>query len=126
MKSSTLATSSSLDRVVWRTDLQTELNVTSNTVLRWMKAGKLPPPDVAISRKTKGWRLSTLHNAGIGIALANPGVQVEPGGLSQALEKLLSTCQSSDDAGYGALSTSFVRGIVHAALARGTDREEYV
>lgn len=56
-----------LDRVIWRADLQTKLNVTSNTVLRWMKAGKLPPPDVAISRKTKGWKLSTLHGAGIGI-----------------------------------------------------------
>lgn len=56
------------DRVIWRTDLQTELNVTSNTVRRWMLSGKLPPPDVDISRKTKGWRLSTLHEAGIRLA----------------------------------------------------------
>jgi hypothetical protein len=53
------------DRVIWRADLQAEMRVTSETVRRWMKAGKLPPPDVDISRRTKGWRLSTLHRAGI-------------------------------------------------------------
>ncbi len=56
---------SSEDRVIWRADLETSLNVTSSTVRRWLKAGKLPPPDVDISRRTRGWRLSTLHSAGI-------------------------------------------------------------
>lgn len=52
-------------KVIWRQDLQERLNVTSNTVRRWMLAGKLPPPDVDLSRKTKGWLLSTLAEAGI-------------------------------------------------------------
>lgn len=45
-------------KVIWRQDLQERLNVTSNTVRRWMLAGKLPPPDVDLSRKTKGFRVA--------------------------------------------------------------------
>lgn len=55
------------DRVIYRTDLCKMLGVGSEALRRWMKAGKMPPPDVAISRKTMGWRLSTLRNAGIGL-----------------------------------------------------------
>lgn len=53
------------DRVIWRADLQAKIGVSSNTIRRWIIAGKLPPPDVDISRRTKGWRMSTLHAAGI-------------------------------------------------------------
>lgn len=53
------------DRVIWRADLQTQMHVTSETLRRWMRDGKLPKPDVDLSRRTKGWRLSTLHSAGI-------------------------------------------------------------
>jgi predicted DNA-binding transcriptional regulator AlpA len=54
-----------LDRVIWRQDLQKKLCVTSNTVRRWMKAGKLPQPDVNLSSRTKGWRVSTLRTTHI-------------------------------------------------------------
>lgn len=57
------------DRVIWRPDLQKMMGVTSETVRRWMKAKRLPTPDVAMSRKTLGWRVSTLRNAGINIAV---------------------------------------------------------
>jgi predicted site-specific integrase-resolvase len=57
----------SQDRVIYRTDLCKMLGVGSEALRRWLKAGKLPPPDVAISRKTMGWKLSTLQNAGIGL-----------------------------------------------------------
>ncbi|MGS1117451.1 helix-turn-helix transcriptional regulator [Castellaniella sp. UC4442_H9] len=53
------------DRVIWRTDLAERLGVSSSTMRRWMLAKKLPEPDVDLSRQTKGWRLSTLHKAGI-------------------------------------------------------------
>lgn len=53
------------NRVIWRPDLQHKLEVSSNTILRWMKSGRLPEPDVNLSRKTKGWLLSTLEEAGI-------------------------------------------------------------
>lgn len=56
------------DPVIWRMDLQDRMHVTSETLRRWMIAGKLPPPDVAISRRTKGWKLSTLRAAGINLA----------------------------------------------------------
>jgi hypothetical protein len=56
------------DRIVWRSEIcKLAGGVTSETVRRWMKSGKLPPPDVALSLKTKGWKLSTLHTAGIGL-----------------------------------------------------------
>lgn len=56
------------DRVIYRDELKTLANgVCSQTIRRWLKSGKLPAPDVAISLRTKGWRLSTLQAAGIGL-----------------------------------------------------------
>lgn len=56
------------DRVIWRRELQEEMHVTSETIRRWMRDGKLPPPDVNLSHRTKGWRLSTLREAKILLA----------------------------------------------------------
>ncbi len=53
------------DRVIWRPDLQKMMGVTSETIRRWMKAKRLPAPDVAMSRKTLGWRVSTLRAHGL-------------------------------------------------------------
>lgn len=53
------------DRVIWRPDLQKMMGVTSETVRRWMKENRLPAPDVAMSRKTLGWRISTLRAHGV-------------------------------------------------------------
>lgn len=58
---------SEIDRVLYRRDLSEELRVGSECIRRWMRAGKLPPPDVYVSRKTIGWRLSTLRAAGINL-----------------------------------------------------------
>lgn len=55
------------DRVIYRTELMSQLNVGSETIRRWIKGGKLPTPDIDISRKTRGWKLSTLQAAGIGL-----------------------------------------------------------
>ena len=55
------------DRVIWRADLCTSLKVCSETIRRYMKADKLPRPDVQLSRRTMGWKLSTLRAAGIDI-----------------------------------------------------------
>lgn len=59
------------DRVIWRPELTKLMGVTSNTVRRWMKTERLPKPDVDMSRKTQGWRISTLRSAGINIAPMN-------------------------------------------------------
>ena len=56
------------DRVIWRPDLQAACKVSSETIRRWIKAEKLPAPDVAMSRKTMGWKVSTLRSAGINLA----------------------------------------------------------
>jgi hypothetical protein len=53
------------DRVIYREDLRAELKVNTETVRRWIKTGRLPKPDIAITLRTMGWRLSTLHAAGI-------------------------------------------------------------
>lgn len=53
------------DRVIYRQDLYKMMGKTSETLRKWIKEGKLPPPDIALSQRTIGWRLSTLHAAGI-------------------------------------------------------------
>lgn len=57
----------SADRIIYRRELCILTGVGSEAIRRWIKANKLPPPDVAISQKTMGWRLSTLQAAGIGL-----------------------------------------------------------
>ncbi len=56
------------DQVIWRKDLEQILNVGSETIRRWMVAGKLPKPDIDLSRRTRGWKRSTLRSAGINLA----------------------------------------------------------
>ena len=56
------------DRVIWRPELQELTGVCSETVRRWIKSKRIPPADVAFSRKTMGWRASTLRAAGINLA----------------------------------------------------------
>lgn len=55
------------DRVLWPAELRQLLRISQDTVARWRKAGKLPPPDVQLSRRTTGWRISTLRAAGINL-----------------------------------------------------------
>ena len=55
------------DRVIYRRDLCAMLGIGSEALRRWVRDKKLPPPDVAITRRTVGWRLSTLQAAGIGL-----------------------------------------------------------
>lgn len=58
-----------VDRVIWRRDLTEMMGVTGETVRRWMISGKLPRPDVNLSRRTSGWKLSTLRLAGVDLGL---------------------------------------------------------
>ena len=56
------------DRMVTRAELAQLLGgVSSETIRRHLKAKKLPPPDVQLSRQTAAWRLSTLQAAGVGV-----------------------------------------------------------
>lgn len=72
-----------IDRVIYRAELPGLLHVTSETVRRWLRAGKLPKPDVDLSQRTRGWRLSTLHAAGIGIVDPVSPVLEKPAPLGQ-------------------------------------------
>lgn len=56
------------DPVIWRNDLMKRMSVTSETMRRWLKDGKLPKPDVDLSNRTRGWKTSTLRAAGINVA----------------------------------------------------------
>lgn len=53
------------ERIVWRAELAARLGVSSEAVRRYMRDGKLPPPDVKLSQRQIGWKLSTLEKAGI-------------------------------------------------------------
>lgn len=55
------------DKVVWQADLCKRLGRTSETLRQWVKAGKLPPADVALTRQSTGWKESTLRAAGINL-----------------------------------------------------------
>ena len=55
------------DRVIMRDDLCAQLDVHRETVRRWLRDGRLPKPDVAITVRRIGWRRSTLVAAGIGV-----------------------------------------------------------
>lgn len=62
------ATAPAEDRVIWRSELPALLNgVSSETVRVWIKTGKIPRPDVDLSKRARGWKASTLRAAGIGV-----------------------------------------------------------
>ncbi len=58
------------DRMLWLRDLPAALGVADTTVRRWRAYGRpnglpFPQPDINESPRVCGWRLSTLHAAGI-------------------------------------------------------------
>ena len=57
-----------IDPVIFRPELQRRLEVCSETIRRYIKAKKLPPEDVYMSAKKRGWRLSTLRQHGVKLA----------------------------------------------------------
>jgi transcriptional regulator with XRE-family HTH domain len=54
-----------VDDLIPRDQLARICGVSSSTLSRWMLERRLPPPDVAITRKAQQWRRSSLHAAGI-------------------------------------------------------------
>ena len=55
------------DRTVLRTELCQTLNVSSETMRRWLRDGKIPKPDYCITARSIGWKRSTLDAAGIAV-----------------------------------------------------------
>jgi predicted DNA-binding transcriptional regulator AlpA len=56
-----------IDRVIWRRELQEMTGISTETARRWIASNKLPPPDVYLTKRCQGWRLSTLQAAGINL-----------------------------------------------------------
>jgi hypothetical protein len=51
-------------QVMFRPEFTRRVQKSAETVRRWLKAGKLPRPDVDGGRYCQGWKLSTLKDAG--------------------------------------------------------------
>jgi len=55
------------DPVIFRADLMARLGIAGETLRRYMRDKKLPPPDVDMSQRKRGWRLSTLRKHGLNL-----------------------------------------------------------
>ena len=55
------------DPIITRSELPGILKLHTDTIRRFIKEKKLPAPDYALSRKSFGWKLSTLRDAGINV-----------------------------------------------------------
>ena len=58
-----------IDRIIYRSELPSLVSRNTETIRQWIKRGVLPPYDLNLSRKTCGWKLSTLRASGIDIAV---------------------------------------------------------
>lgn len=73
------------DCMIWLRDMPKALGVEAVTVRRMRAQNRLPEPDVAISQRVTGWRLSTLHAAGIRVVWPLPASQPTPEASAAAL-----------------------------------------
>jgi len=55
------------DRVLWRADLRKALGCSPDTLRRYVRDKKLPEPDVNLTQRMMGWKVSTLRAAGINL-----------------------------------------------------------
>ena len=55
------------DEIIKPPDLRAALKIKADALRRMMKQNKLPPFDVRLSRKTCGWKRSTLRAAGVDV-----------------------------------------------------------
>ena len=53
------------DRMVYRPELQALLDVSSETMRRYIRAEKFGRPDINLSAKKMGGKASTLHQRGV-------------------------------------------------------------
>lgn len=60
----------SADPIIKRGDLPKILGVHSDTVRVMIKKKRLPPYDVSLSKRTCGWKASTLRAAGVNVGPA--------------------------------------------------------
>jgi predicted GIY-YIG superfamily endonuclease/predicted DNA-binding transcriptional regulator AlpA len=58
--------------IIRRRELQAHLGVSSDTMRRYLKDGKLPPPDYAPTSRFQAWRLDSLAAAGFPLSKVEP------------------------------------------------------
>lgn len=56
-----------IDRVLWRADLRAALGCSPDTLRRYIRDKKVPPPDVHLSQRMMAWKVSTLRAAGLNL-----------------------------------------------------------
>jgi predicted DNA-binding transcriptional regulator AlpA len=64
--------------IIRRRELQAHLGVSSDTMRRYLKDGKLPPLDFNPTPKLQAWRLDTLKAAGWDIEAIEPTPEATP------------------------------------------------
>jgi predicted site-specific integrase-resolvase len=55
------------ERYFKRHELLALWRVSGETFRRWRNAGKIPPPDLAMTKKSQQWKESTLRGAGLNV-----------------------------------------------------------
>ncbi len=55
------------DEFLPRAELAKRLGICSDTLTRWIREKRVPPPDLAPTRKTQQWRRSSLQTAGLNL-----------------------------------------------------------
>ena len=64
--------------IIRRRELQALLGVSSDTMRRYLRDGKLPPPDYAPTCKLQAWRMDTLKAAGLDLEASEPTLEASP------------------------------------------------
>jgi predicted site-specific integrase-resolvase len=55
------------DTLLKRHELVARLRISSDTLRRWLVEKRIPPPDIATTRKNQQWRVSSLRAAGLNL-----------------------------------------------------------
>jgi predicted site-specific integrase-resolvase len=55
------------DVLLKRAELVQRLRINTGTLGRWMREKRIPPPDIATTRKNQQWKVSTLRAAGLNV-----------------------------------------------------------
>lgn len=55
------------DKLLSRAELAAVLRTNSDTLGRWVRQKRVPPPDVKTTQKNQQWKVSSLRAAGLNI-----------------------------------------------------------
>ena len=67
-----------LPNTISRKALLAELDISGETLRTWRLSGKMPPPDIDVSKWSQWWRRDTLERAGFRLWAAEEASQPTP------------------------------------------------